>query len=81
MLPFMLNLPDWVYRRLAKSMTDMDPTATSSMAQDLARGRPTEIDSLTGEIIRLGKSVGVATPENEAVYAAIRNREGDYLSH
>jgi 2-dehydropantoate 2-reductase len=53
-------------------MTDMDPTARSSMAQDLAKGKATEIDYLSGEIIRLGKRVGVATPENEKVYAAVK---------
>ncbi len=72
LLPLMVSLPNWIYLTLAKKMTDMDPTARSSMAQDLAKGKATEIDYLSGEIIRLGKRVGVATPENEKVYAAVK---------
>jgi 2-dehydropantoate 2-reductase len=75
LLPLMVSLPNWIYLTLANKMTDMDPTARSSMAQDLAKGKATEIDYLTGEIIRLGKRMGVATPENEKVYAAIKSVE------
>jgi len=71
LLPFMVSLPNWIYLFLAKNMTDMDPTAKSSMAQDMEKGKPTEIDYLSGEIIRLGKKVGVPTPENEKVYQAV----------
>lgn len=72
MIPVMVSLPNWIYFALAKNMTNMDPTAISSMAQDLAKGKQTEIDYLSGEIIRLGKKVGVATPENDKVYAAVK---------
>ncbi len=75
LLPFMVSLPNWMYLTLAKQMTDMDPTAKSSMAQDLDKGNATEIDYLSGEIIQLGRNVGVATPENEKVYAAIKSIE------
>ena len=73
LLPFMVSLPNWIYLFLAKNMTDMDPTAKSSMAQDMEKGKPTEIDYLSGEIIRLGKKVGVPTPENEKVYQQIKH--------
>jgi 2-dehydropantoate 2-reductase len=75
LLPVMVSLPNAVYLKLAKRMVDMDPTAKSSMAQDLARGRPTEIEFLSGALIRLGRRVGVATPENERVYAAVKSAE------
>jgi 2-dehydropantoate 2-reductase len=76
-LPVMLGLPNWLFLRLAKNMTDMDAHAKTSMAQDLERGRATEIDYLSGEIIELGKRCGVPTPLNEAVYAAVaRVQEG-----
>ena len=39
-----------------------------SMLQDIQAGRPTEIDSLNGAIIRLGKEKGVPTPINEMAY-------------
>lgn len=75
LLPFMVSLPDWIYLRLANNMTDMDATAKSSMAQDIDKGRATEIDFLSGEIIRLGQRVGVPTPDNEQIYQKIRQLE------
>ena len=49
--------------------------ATSSTQQDIARGRPTEIDSLNGYISRRGAELGVATPVNDALRALVGLRE------
>lgn len=46
--------------------------ATSSTAQDLARGKRTEIDSLNGYVMRRGSELGVATPVNFALYAMVK---------
>jgi 2-dehydropantoate 2-reductase len=46
--------------------------ANSSTAQDLARGRPTEIDSLNGYVARQGTKLGVATPVNQALATLVR---------
>lgn len=54
--------------RLAEKMTG----ATSSMAQDIARGRPTEIDSLNGYVARRGKVLGIATPVSDLLTAMVR---------
>lgn len=40
----------------------------SSMLQDVRRGAATEIDAITGAVIRLGAAVGVATPVNQNLY-------------
>jgi 2-dehydropantoate 2-reductase len=53
--------------------------ATSSMAQDIARGRPTEIDSLNGYVARRGTAVGIATPVNETLVAMIKLLEKSAL--
>jgi len=55
---------------------DAMPNAMSSTAQDLARGRPTEIDSLNGYVARRGKEVGVATPVNSTLHALVKLIEG-----
>jgi 2-dehydropantoate 2-reductase len=44
----------------------------TSMLNDLERGRRLELDWLTGAVVRLGRELGVATPENEAVYDALK---------
>lgn len=43
----------------------------SSMLQDIAAGRRSEIDAICGEIVRLGEAAGVATPVNEALLTLI----------
>ena len=44
----------------------------SSMAQDHARGRRSEIDHLNGYVVRLGEELGVATPVNRCLQVAVR---------
>jgi len=50
-------------------------TQVSSTAQDLARGKMTEIDFLNGYIVELGRRYKVATPYNESVYALVKMLE------
>ena len=67
LIPPILQLPDWLFTRIAGSMLRMDEDARSSMAEDLERGREPEIDWLNGEIVRLGESRAVPTPVNSAL--------------
>lgn len=46
--------------------------AISSTAQDIGRGRRTEIDSLNGYIARRGRELGVATPVNQTLYSLVK---------
>ena len=46
--------------------------ATSSTAQDLARGKRTEIDSLNGYVVRRGKELGIAAPANFTLFALVK---------
>jgi len=52
------------------------PEAFSSTAQDLQRGKRTEIDSLNGYIARRGAALGVPTPVNQALYTLVKLAEG-----
>ena len=54
--------------RLADGM----PVTISSTAQDLRRGRRTEIDHLNGYVVRQGDALGVATPVNRTLNALIK---------
>ena len=49
--------------------------ALSSTAQDLDRGRPTEIDALNGYIARRGAELGVPVPINRALFALVKLSE------
>jgi 2-dehydropantoate 2-reductase len=46
-----------------------------SMALDIARGTPTEIDELTGFIVREGKRLDVPVPNCAAVYRLVKGLE------
>jgi len=48
------------------------PTAISSTGQDIAKGRPTEIDDLNGYVVRRGRALGVPTPINEALQLMVK---------
>jgi 2-dehydropantoate 2-reductase len=50
--------------------------ATSSTAQDLLRGKRTEIDSLNGYIARRGAELGVPVQVNHALYTLVKLAEG-----
>jgi len=73
--PHVLALPDALFTRVAGSMVRIDAEARSSMWEDLERRRPTEIDYLNGEIVRLGEQTGVPTPVNRAIVALVREAE------
>jgi 2-dehydropantoate 2-reductase len=45
---------------------------TSSTSQDIARGKPTEIDSLNGYVVRLGDALGIPTPVNRTLHALVK---------
>lgn len=47
----------------------------SSMLQDVERRRKTEIDALNGAIVELGRRIGVDTPVNETLVAAVKGLE------
>jgi 2-dehydropantoate 2-reductase len=53
----------------------IDSKARSSMADDLAAARPTEIDYLNGEVVKLARSLGRDAPVNSAIVDLIKQRE------
>ncbi len=62
--------PDTLERtyRIADAM----PSQFSSTAQDLARGKPTEIEHLNGYVVRKGETLGLPVPANRALHALVK---------
>jgi 2-dehydropantoate 2-reductase len=60
--------------QLAKAykIAEAMPAQFSSTAQDLGRGKPTEIDHLNGFVTRRGEALGVPTPANRALFALVK---------
>ncbi|GAA4351495.1 2-dehydropantoate 2-reductase [Variovorax defluvii] len=63
-MPSILRLPTPLFRWVAARMLRIDAQARSSMADDLALGRRTEIDALCGEVVRLARGNGARAPLN-----------------
>jgi len=68
---------DAAVRRIAETM----PGQYSSTAQDLMRGKPSEIDHLNGYVVRRGEALGVPTPANRALWTVVRLVEGAATPH
>ncbi len=55
-------------RRIGETM----PGQYSSTAQDVARGKPSEIDHLNGLVVRRGEALGVPTPANRVLHVMVK---------
>ena len=70
-IPPLLRLPTPLFRLIAARMLRIDPQARSSMADDLAQGRTTEIAALCGEVVRLAETHGQGAPLNARMVALV----------
>jgi 2-dehydropantoate 2-reductase len=66
-----IRLPESIVDAAIK-LADGMPMQISSTAQDIRRGRRTEIDHLNGYVVRAGQALGVATPVNRTLYALMK---------
>ncbi len=69
-----IRLPDDTLERVL-ALAETMPGQLSSTAQDLMRGKPSEIDHLNGFIVRRGAALGVPTPVNRVLHALVKALE------
>ena len=53
-------------------VASLPPTHRPSMYYDLDDGKRLELDALNGTVVRLGRELGIPTPLNLAIYAALK---------
>ena len=75
-LPRMIDTPDWLFNRFLLRRWKIDAKARSSMADDLAAGRKTEVDYLNGELVRLAERLQRDAPVSRAIVELVRKAEG-----
>uniref|UniRef100_A0A0G4HKB3 2-dehydropantoate 2-reductase n=1 Tax=Chromera velia CCMP2878 TaxID=1169474 RepID=A0A0G4HKB3_9ALVE len=73
--PSLFRLPNFIFLPIAGKLLAIDGKARSSMWDDLARGRPTEVEFLNGEVVRLGETLSVSTPVNAEMLRLVREAE------
>jgi 2-dehydropantoate 2-reductase len=74
-LPRIVSSPDWIFNNVFLKRWKIDAKARSSMADDLAAGRKTEVDYLNGELVRLAERLQRAAPVNRAIVELVRKAE------
>lgn len=67
-------IPDDLIDRIL-NIPNIMPNQMSSTAQDLARGKPSEIDFLNGHVVRKGAELGIPTPTNQALQVMVKLAE------
>jgi 2-dehydropantoate 2-reductase len=75
LLPHAIGSPDLVFNNLFLKVQKIDAKARSSMADDLRAGRPTEIDFLNGEVVKLARKLGREAPVNSAIVSLVKQAE------
>ena len=81
---FLVSLPLYISAWLLKyvMLAKGNDNIITSTLQSLKKGKPTEIDYLNGEFVRLGEQIGFPTPYNSMVVKLIHNieRSGSFYS-
>ena len=75
MMPWLIDTPDWLFNAIVLRRWKIDAKARSSMADDLAAGRETEVDYLNGELVRLAEQLQLDAPVNRAIVALVHRAE------
>ena len=58
-------------------MSKLDPASGTSMQRNIAAGRPSEIDGLVYEVVRMGERFGVSVPTYQAAATLLKKKYGE----
>lgn len=75
LLPHVIGSPDFIFNNVFLKVQKIDPKGRGSMADDFDAGRPTEIDWLNGEVVRLAEALGETAPVNAAIVELVKHAE------
>lgn len=77
-----VELADDVIARTMGFFEALPPESTASMQRDVMEGRPSELESQNGAVVRLGREAGVETPVHAFIYASLlpQERQGPPLT-
>jgi 2-dehydropantoate 2-reductase len=70
-----INLPYADAARRTAEVSRATATNRSSMLQDVSRAAPTEIEAISGAVVRFGRRLGIPTPVNEFLLGLVKAKE------
>jgi 2-dehydropantoate 2-reductase len=70
-----MNLGEADVVRTMAFVDTLPEETTASMQRDILAGKPSELEAQTGAVVRMGAEVGVPTPANDFLYAALLPQE------
>lgn len=70
-----INLPDEIAANTIAFIDGLPPNVTASMQRDIIAGRPSELGSQSGALVRMGLETGVPTPTNAFIYHSLLPQE------
>jgi 2-dehydropantoate 2-reductase len=64
-------LPEAAAHSTLTAIDGLPPATTASMQRDIAAGRPSELESQNGILVRMGRTLGIPTPTHDFIYASL----------
>jgi 2-dehydropantoate 2-reductase len=68
-------LPENMVDTILDKIDALPDTMLASMQKDIMEGRPSELESQNGVVVRMGRDSGVPTPTNDFIYACLLPQE------
>ena len=69
-----VKLPPDSFDKVMSSVDGLPEDATSSMQRDIAAGKPSELESQNGAVVRMAREAGVEVPTHELIYETLRRK-------
>lgn len=70
-----VHVPADIIAVVNRAIDASPPAYVASMHEEIAAGRPSELEYWNGAVVRLGREVGVPTPVNEFIYHTLLPQE------
>ncbi len=70
-----VRLPEDIVEKRLAFIDNTGPSVMASMQRDILEGRPSELESQNGAVVRMGKALGVPTPVHAYLYTSLLPQE------
>jgi 2-dehydropantoate 2-reductase len=70
-----INLPADSIDTVMRAVDSLPEDATSSMQRDIAAGKPSELDSQNGAVVRMARETGIEVPTHMLIYETLKPQE------